>query len=76
MWVDSKGWWDRLVADFGKAPVGPPARQNLGRAEAMLGDWPAAAAAWGDVSGYMTPPEKLAAQYRAREAKKHPPAKQ
>jgi hypothetical protein len=70
-WADAKDWWDRTAAEFGRGSAAPPARQNRGRAEAMLGDWSAAAATWGDVSGYMGPADKLAALYRAREAQKH-----
>jgi hypothetical protein len=74
-WVGAKGWWDRMASDYGQGMAGPPARQNRGRAEAMLGDWEAAAATWDDVSGPMSPLDKLAALYRAREARTHLAAK-
>jgi hypothetical protein len=70
-WTDAKGWWERFTTDFGRGTGAPPARQNRGRAEAMLGDWKAAADTWGDLSGPMEPGDKLAALNRAREAKLH-----
>jgi hypothetical protein len=75
-WVDAKGWWDRFIADYGSGAGGPPARQNRGRAEAMLGDWKSAAATWGDLRDMNDPGDRLAALYRAREAKKHVTEKQ
>jgi hypothetical protein len=74
-WTDAKGWWDRFATDFGQGFSAPAARQNRGRAEAMLGDWSSAAATRGDLSGPMTPLEQVAALYRAREAREHLPAK-
>jgi hypothetical protein len=74
-WVGANGWWDRMASDYGMSLAGPPARQNRGRAEAMLGQWEAAVVTWSDVSGPMTPLEKLAALYRARDAKAHVTAK-
>jgi hypothetical protein len=74
-WADAKGWWDHFAADYGRGPAATAARQNLGRAEAMLGDWQAAASTWGDAGGSMTPPERLAALYRAREARMQLPPK-
>jgi hypothetical protein len=74
-WIGAKGWWDRMASDYGPTLAGPPARQNRGRAEAMLGKWDLAAATWSDISGPMSPLEKLASLYRAREAKTHLTAK-
>jgi hypothetical protein len=71
-WVDARGAWKRFADEFGAGLATPPARQNLARAEAMLGDWQAAEKTFGDTSGPMTPLEKLAALYNARQAKKHP----
>ncbi len=74
-WEDAKGWWTRFATDYGQERAAPAARQNRGRAEAMLGDWKAAAASFGDLSGPMSDQEKVAALYRAREAQKQLTAK-
>jgi hypothetical protein len=74
-WTDAKDWWERFDGNFGRSVAGPPARQNRGRAEAMLGNWAAAADIWKDTSGYMAPSEKLAAVYRSRQAQKEITAK-
>jgi hypothetical protein len=70
-WRDAKDWWVRFTTNYGAGIAAGPARRNRARAEAMLGDWESAAKTFGDTSGTMTPPEKIAALYNARQAKKH-----
>ena len=68
---DAKGWWERFAGDYSQVVFAPSARLNLGRVEAMLGNWEAATGAWSDPRGMTDPLEVLGSVYLARDARKH-----
>lgn len=69
-WEDARNWWKRFGEEYGSRPEAAAARRLRGEAEAMLGNSAAAAAAWQDLSGVMTPLEQVASLYLARPLKK------
>ncbi len=69
-WKDAQSWWTKYLGDYPKGPQAAAARRMLGRARAMLGDLPGAVKVWEDLSEPMTPQEKVAALYLARQVQK------
>jgi hypothetical protein len=69
-WFDAKNTWKRYTEDYPKGNESVAVRRLRGRAEAMLGDWKAAAATWKELSDDMTPLEKLASLYLAQQVEK------
>jgi hypothetical protein len=69
-WVDARNTWKRYGEDYPQGNERVAARRLRGRAEAMLGDWKAAAATWKELSDDMTPLEKLASLYLAQQLEK------
>jgi hypothetical protein len=78
-WMDALGWWKKYGDDHPEESAERPSscpgraaavRQMRGRAQAMIGDWQAAAATYDDMTEPMSDLEKLAARFRARQLKK------
>ncbi len=69
-WQDARNTWKQYIEDYPNRGDCAAARRMRGRAEAMLGDKKAAIASWKDLSGTMTPLEKLASLYEARQLEK------
>jgi hypothetical protein len=70
LWQDALSWWREYETRYPKLPGHAHARRLRGRAEAMRGDWQTAVATWDHLSDTMTPLEKLANLYLARQLKK------
>jgi hypothetical protein len=75
LWQDALSWWREYETRYPKQPGRDHARRLRGRAEAMRGDRQAAVATWEQLSDTMTPLEKLANLYLARQLKKEHPSK-
>jgi hypothetical protein len=70
LWQDALSWWREYETRYPKQPGHDHARRLRGRAEAMRGDWQTAVATWEKLSDTMTPLEKVANLYLARQLKK------
>ncbi len=69
-WSDARNTWKRYTEEYPQGSERTAARRLRGRAEAMLGNWQAAAATWKQRSDDTTPLEELASLYLAQQIEK------
>jgi hypothetical protein len=66
-WKNAVEWWDTFLQDYGSEPLAAAARGQAARARQMVGDTQIAVELLNDLSGRLTPLEKTARLFQARQ---------